>query len=480
MALAAAPTPATHARGAAGLSSLTHDGRWLTDAQGRVVLVHGFNLVAKVAPYEPAAAGFDEADAAFLQAHGFNAVRLGVIFKGVEPKPGGYDERYLDSINRTVQLLAKHHIYTLLDFHQDLFNERFQGEGLPDWMVQDDGLPAQPQAGFPGNYFAMPALWRAFDHLWANDPGPKGRGLADWYAAAWAHVAKRFRDDTAVLGYDVFNEPFPGSPYAACFPPVGCAATDKSLLVPFMSKVVHAIHRVDPRHIAFVEPWVTFDYSAPTFLGKVGDANTGFSFHPYCFAALNLPVPDTGPVRSFCTDRVEGKTFNNAEAQQKVSGEVPLVSEFGATSDRQELDTIVALAAQHRMGWLNWAYCACGDPTGAGSIESLVYDATKAPRGANVNLGNLRSLDVPYPMAVAGTPVRYQFAPATHAFTLTFDTRAPNGHVLARGRRSSMCRRCTIRAGIGSPWSAAACCRAATRARCRCGPRGVRRGCASS
>ena len=53
----------------------------------------------------------------------------------------------------------------------------------------DDGLPAQPDVGFPGNYFVMPALWRAFDHFWANDPGPDGVGLQDAYAAAWRHAA---------------------------------------------------------------------------------------------------------------------------------------------------------------------------------------------------------------------------------------------------------------------------------------------------
>ena len=81
----------------------------------------------------------------------------------------------------------------MLDFHQDLYNERFQGEGWPDWAVQDDGLPAEPKAGFPANYLVMPALQRAFDHFWANDPGPGGVGLQDRYAAAWAHVAARFR-----------------------------------------------------------------------------------------------------------------------------------------------------------------------------------------------------------------------------------------------------------------------------------------------
>jgi endoglycosylceramidase len=67
-------------------------------------------------------------------------------------------------------VLAKRRIFTLLDFHQDMFNERFQGEGWPDWQTLDDGLPAAPQNGFPGNYLTMPALQRAYDHFWANNP----------------------------------------------------------------------------------------------------------------------------------------------------------------------------------------------------------------------------------------------------------------------------------------------------------------------
>ena len=65
-----------------------------------------------------------------------------------------------------------------------------------------------------------------------------------------------------MLGYDLFNEPFPGTPYLSCFPPAGCPTYDANLLRPFLAKSVAAIHRVDPAHLAFVEPWVTFDYSA--------------------------------------------------------------------------------------------------------------------------------------------------------------------------------------------------------------------------
>jgi Cellulase (glycosyl hydrolase family 5) len=146
-----------------------------------VVIMHGINMVYKRPPYDPAAIGFGNDDAAFLASIGFNAVRVGVIWKAVEPRPGVYDNAYLNRIAGTVRTLARHGIVSLLDFHQDMYNERFQGEGAPNWAVEDDGLPAVPKRGFPGNYLAMPALWHAFDHFWGNSAGPGGVGLQNRY-----------------------------------------------------------------------------------------------------------------------------------------------------------------------------------------------------------------------------------------------------------------------------------------------------------
>src|SRR5436305_3034680 len=182
---------------------LGHAGRFMTDADGRVFISHGVNLVYKVPPYEPSVTGFGEDDARFLQGEGFNSVRLGVIYKAVEPSPGVYDDAYLAKIAETAGLLERHHIAPLIDFHQDMYNERYQGEGWPDWAALDDGVPNQPQLGFPGNYLAQPAVNRAFDNFWANVAGPGGVGLVDRYAAACAHVGARFAPDAGVLGYDV-------------------------------------------------------------------------------------------------------------------------------------------------------------------------------------------------------------------------------------------------------------------------------------
>src|SRR5580700_7303684 len=77
---------------------LGHSGRWIVDSTGRVVVMHGTNLVYKLAPYYPAAAGFGASDARFLQSIGFNVVRVGVIFQALEPMPGVFDQGYLNHI----------------------------------------------------------------------------------------------------------------------------------------------------------------------------------------------------------------------------------------------------------------------------------------------------------------------------------------------------------------------------------------------
>ena len=53
------------------MAPLEPSGRWLTDTLGRVVILHGFNYVAKSPPFYPAAFGFGDDDAAFLAAEGF-------------------------------------------------------------------------------------------------------------------------------------------------------------------------------------------------------------------------------------------------------------------------------------------------------------------------------------------------------------------------------------------------------------------------
>ncbi|KAA1428729.1 glycoside hydrolase family 5 protein [Nocardioides antri] len=385
-----------------------------------MLVLHGVNMVYKRPPYAPDAVGFGADDARFLVRQGFTTVRLGVIWKAVEPEPGVYDDAYLARIRRTTEVLAAAGIHVMLDFHQDLFNERFQGEGAPDWAVQDDGLPAQPQLGFPYNYFAQVALMRAFDHFWANDPGPGGVGLQDRYAAAWRHVASYFLDTPGVMGFDLFNEPWPGTLWELCANPLGCPLFDAQLEA-FSQRAIDAIREVDRRTPIFYEPHVLFNNGARTHVSPTG-ADLGFSFHDYCLTA-DVGLEGT-PVQDLTCSAFDDLVWQNAEAQLARTRDTPLLTEFGATTDATVLRDMVDRAAAHRFGWQYWAYCGCDDPTttGPGAEQALVLDPAKTPAGDNIDHAKLAALVTPHPLVVAGTPARWDFDRSTQRFVTSWTT----------------------------------------------------------
>jgi endoglycosylceramidase len=397
---------------------LTHSGRWLTDSDGRVSVLHGLNMVYKRAPYAPDAVGFGDDDAAFLASEGYNTVRVGLIYKAVEPSPGAYDDAYIARIEQTVNTLAAHGIVSLLDFHQDLYNERFEGEGWPDWAVQDDGFPAEPKSGFPANYLLMPALQRSFDHFWANDPGPAGVGLQDRYAAAWRHVAERFRDNPAVLGYDLLNEPWPGSDWQPCANPAGCPAFD-AVMSEFVRRTLGAIRSVDPKTIVWYEPQVLFNNGSDTNLADFDDPHLGMSWHDYC-----LTANEGGGGYSADCEASDTLVFGNAEKRSAATGDALLLTEFGATDDPAALEGVLRLADRNMMSWQEWHYCGCDDPTttGAGDKQAIVLDPAKPPSGENLKTGTLDAVTRPYPQAVAGTPENWSFDPSSKKFSLGFTT----------------------------------------------------------
>ena len=417
---------ASAAQATAPTPPLGHEGRWITDASGRVVILHGLNMVYKRPPYYPKASGFDRDDADFLARHGFNTIRLGVIYKAVEPQPRAYDDAYLGQIADTERLLERRGIYSLLDFHQDLYNERFQGEGWPDWAVQDDGLP-NPENGFPANYLTNPALNRAFDHFWSND-ALAGVRLQNAYAAAWRHVAAAFASNPYMLGYDIMNEPWPGSVYPTCTNPAGCPAFDATTLTQFTNRVIARIRQVDPGTLAFYEPLLTFDFGALTWHGDTGDPQAGFSFHDYC-----LPGAFGGPTGDAC-QAAEDLPFQNADDRSHQTGDALLLPEFGATDDLATLARIVGLADEHMLGWQEWHYCGCGDPTtqAAGDEQALVIDPKRPPSGDNLKRQKLAVLERPYPQATAGTPSGYGYDAGTDVFHLAYSTTAPTGDLLPR------------------------------------------------
>ena len=398
------------------LLSLGTSGSFLTNSDGQVVTLHGLNEVYKIAPGDPLASGFNDDDAAFLAENGFNAVRVGVIWSDLEPEPGVFDTSYLNSIEQTVQTLGNHGIYSIIDFHQDAYSTAFGGEGAPDWAVQTDGV-ANPSLPFPYNIFFNPAEQQAWDSFWSNADAPNGLGLEDNYSQMLEYVANAFNGNSNVAGFELMNEPSPGSStfLSTLF---GSPFFDSQQLTPFYDQGSDAIRAVDPTTPIFFEPNLLSNAGLPTDLGHVDATNTVLSFHDYCEFDLGSLgcIPGVSAV------------VGNAEAYAEAQGIPAFMTEFGASSDQTAIAAPMQGADGNLIGWTEWAYSSQGDITTSASppsSESLVFNPADPLTGANVNTANLDTLAEPYPQVVSGTPDSYSFDNGT--FQFSYSTAEPDG-----------------------------------------------------
>ncbi|MEY2566776.1 MAG: endoglycosylceramidase [Actinomycetota bacterium] len=402
-----------------------HAGRWMVDADGKVVMIHGVNMATKWGPAYPAAQNFDEDDAALLAASGMNAVRLTVERYRVEPQAGVFDEAYVDHFADTVRLLADHGIMSLIDFHQDSWGPTFFDNGFPDWMTMTDGLPNLYQVGFPAQYFLNPALNRAFDHFWSNDVGPSGRRLQDDDAGILSHVASRLSSLDGVLGYEIMNEPWPGSQWPTCVvPAVGCPVFDQGAYSAYYANVIPKVRAADPNHLVWYEPLTMFNDGVPTNMTPPDDPNLGFAFHDYPLvcagfdagaSAFGMPKPPPSTCNPF-----DSVVMDNAEAHSAATGSALLQTEFGATMDTPRIEQQLDVYDQHMMPWMFWSYSRYVDSYGANEV----LDPADA---AHVNAPMLKTLSRPYPQLVAGTPRGWNFDAASSTFALTYSTARADG-----------------------------------------------------
>lgn len=393
-------------------SQLRQSGAFMVDASNRVVLLHGMNAVWKIKPYYPpnTAAGFTAADADWLRDHGFNSVRLGVLFAGVMPQQGVIDQDYLKSVDRVVQLLASRGIYVLFDFHQDIYNEKLGGEGFPDWAVYDNGVPVVPGVPFPAGYF-LPAAYAVFDSFWTNS-----HGLWDYYRSAWKAVATKWKDQDHNGGYDLLNEPFPGTQWLTCASPLGCPLFDTQFLQPSMDYFRAGIREADPGNIVFYEPNFLMNGSAESWLGTtpINDANIGLSWHKYCL--LGLILHSQGFTDLPLCPQLHELVNNAAESAVARMGSTSLITEFGASDDLADITQVTEQADALLTGWQYWAYKEWADPTTESQTSGGQGMFSKDDDLSTVKLDKLKLLERTYPQATTGTPRELSFDPATAAF----------------------------------------------------------------
>ncbi len=185
------------------------------DSEGRQRIFNGMNLCDKGYHKEGEKrkiyeVPYNEELISSLSEKGFNLIRLGLTWDAVEPQPNQYDEEYLDKIQKVADLCEKHGIYFYLDMHQDLYGGRL-GDGAPEWACLTDGAEFKPtKFVWAEGYFWGKAVHKSFDNFWANKEY-NGVPLQTYFCNMWKHVAERFKDHPALFGFDLLNEPFPGT-----------------------------------------------------------------------------------------------------------------------------------------------------------------------------------------------------------------------------------------------------------------------------
>ena len=192
------------------------DGKRFVDEYGRHRIFNGVNYVDKCAERVSALENkeFLEMTMRRFSQNGWNILRLGIPWAAIEPKPNEYDEEYIDKVVTVMDLCEKYGIYVFIDMHQDLFSgtaDARGGDGAPEWAsLRGTKKPRKSKLVWATGYFWGKGIHNCFDNFWA-DTKVDGVGLQTYFINMWCHLAERIKDHPALLGFDLFNEPFPGS-----------------------------------------------------------------------------------------------------------------------------------------------------------------------------------------------------------------------------------------------------------------------------
>lgn len=399
----------------AASSVTTAPAGYLTDAQGRALVLHGLNASGSaknsadgmpwVGPANVAA------EAAVL---GSDAVRLLIFWDRVEPAPGQFDEHYLNDLALRVSWYAANGIQVILDMHQDLWGPALTGggnDGAPAWATFTDGRPVQLQGNW-GLTYLQPGELRAFDNFW-NTTGEHPE-LRQRFAEAWRHVAARFANTPGVLGYDLFNEPWNGDSSSPTFEP--------NQLAPMYQLVINSIRGVDAQHWILVEPQMYGTiWGWPSTLPPLTDPRPGpaqLAYAPHLYPWLIMTGQPYTEQNRLAT-QAELTTWETNNLLTAARLHMPMViGEFGGDGNQpgagQYINDMTGMAASGTDGWLYWS-----NDHGDGGLYGKV--------GWSALAGLLAQ---PYPRAIAGTPVSWGYDKSSRTLTVVYTdaagVRGPN------------------------------------------------------
>ena len=319
---------------------------------------------------------------------------------------------YLGRTETIVKLLAGAGLRVIIDMHSDLWGSAFSnprgatpwnGEGAPVWATCTGRRRFRPTPGW-GNSYLSPAVQTAIHHFWANDVRAD---LQAQYARVWQAVARRFRGNPDVLGYEIYNEPDDFlvkhfDPELQCDyggsarEPKSCAASHPNALP---DGLIGAIQVADPTHVVLFEPSGATDFGTPETIGIA---------EPLRFPRLALAFHVYGAIVAQLRQSLRERNQTRTDQQ---GGPAWIMDEFGASNDSSLSSETVGWAGAMNLSWVYWAALQLNDPTGGDAFEGLLDQTTRQPLPDMA-----QATAVPYPWATAGTPGPQSFDRVTQTF----------------------------------------------------------------
>jgi len=254
---------------------------------------------------------------------------------------------------------------------------------------------------------------QAFEEIYDNTHG----GLDAWIEF-WEVVARRFKDQRSVLGYELINEPWPGDQYRD--PLVMLPRRAAQRFEPLYKKIASGIREVDNETLIFFEPvtWAMIGVGTSGF-ESAPDPQSVLSYHYYCTLSGNQTHP-YGPVtRRFCDKGLGPKVFNAAASDRKKLRVPSMMTEWGnlwpsASSPRAastiEIEAVMDLADQQLQSWTFW------------DILAFSNFKSKTPWNTTAawNMDEISVFSRPYAQAIAGTQASMKFDSTSLHFSLEF------------------------------------------------------------
>jgi endoglycosylceramidase len=340
-----------------------------------------------------------------VQRLGSNGIRLTLSWEALEPQRGAYDGEYVARYRALLDAADRAGLGVIIDFHQDVFQAAFCGDGFPEWALGDivHGPPHYDCGGFEWSqpYFnPMSDVNRAFDGLWSN-----GEGLLDAFVAMWSYVAKEFGRHPAVAAFEVMNEPGPGSQTPE--------AVGANVLPPVYDRVAAAIEvEVGPAAVLGDEPIAQINEGR---LARPNHARFTYGPHFYDIATtIGAPV-DADRIRADV-----GAILARAEPW----GAPVVMGEFGAPNaiaQKAEFSSAVLDAADaRRASAMAWEASLSDVKWNHEDFSVLMSDGSERAWGA--------ALDRPVPRAIDGTIIELAWDATTKQFHLSVEG---NGNVVS-------------------------------------------------